>query len=233
MLDKGQIRPSVSPWGVPILFVKKKDGTLRLCIDYRQVNKVMTKNMYPLPRIDDLFDQLKGATMFSNIDFRSRYHQVHIKEEDIYNNVLRTRYGNYEVFVVPFSLNDSPATFMCLMNSMMPPYLDKFFIVFIDDILIYYKNKEEHVEHLEIVLRLQRQNQLYAYLRKHSFFQTQVHYLGHVVSKEGIVVDPKNIREIMEWKALKNVDEVRSFMVLASYYRRFIENFSWIAYLIT
>ena len=138
MLDTGYIRPSVSPQGALVLFAKKKDGTLRLCIDYRQLNKITIKNMYPLRRIDDLFDQQKGASMFSKIDMRLGYHPVHIKEEDIYQTTLQTRYGNYEFVVVTFGLTNAPTTFMCLMNNVLHPYLDKLnVIVFIDDILIY------------------------------------------------------------------------------------------------
>jgi len=139
------------------------------------VNKVSIKNRYPLQRIDDFFDQLKEATMFSKIDMRSGYHQVHIKEEDIYKTAFRTRYGHYEFVVVPFGLTNAPTTFMCLMNSVLRPYLDKFFIVFIDDILIYSKNEEEHPEHLATILRLLREHQLYAKLNKCSFFHTKVH----------------------------------------------------------
>ena len=233
MLDKGYIKPSVSPWGAPMLFVKKKDDTLRLCIDYKQLNKVTIKNKYPFPRPDYLFDQLKGLAMFSKIDLRFGYHQVCIKEEDIFKTAFRTRYGHYEFVFVPFGLNNAPATFMCLINSVLCPYLDKFVIVFIDDILVYSKNEEEHVEHLAAVLRLLREHQLYDKLSKCSFFQIEVHYLGNVVSKDDIVIDPEKIRDIMEWEAPKNVDEVRSFMGLAGYYRRFIGNFSCIAYPIT
>jgi len=164
MLDKGYIRPSVSPWVTPVLFVKNKIGTLRFFIDYRQLNKVMIKNRYPLLRIDDLFDQLKGAAVFSKIDLRSGNHQVHIKEEDILKTALRTRYGHYEFVVVPFDLTNAPATFMCLMNSVLHPYLEKFVIVFIDDILVYSRNEEEHVEHLAGVLRLLRMHHLYVNL---------------------------------------------------------------------
>jgi hypothetical protein len=142
MMDKGYIQPSVSPWGEPILFVKKKDGTLRLCIDYRQLNKVTIKNKYPLPRIDDLFDQLGGASISSKIDLRSGYHQVRIKGEDIHKTAFRMRYVHYTFVVVPFGLTNSLATFMCLMNDVLNKFLDKFVLVFIEDILIYSKNRE-------------------------------------------------------------------------------------------
>jgi hypothetical protein len=233
MMDKGYIRPSMSPWGAPVLFVKKKDGTLRLCIDYRQLNKVTIKNKYPLPRIDDLFDQLGGASVFSKIDLRSGYHQVRIKGEEIHKTAFRTRYGHYEFVVVPFGLTNAPATFMCLMNSVLSKFLDKFVLVFIDDILIYSKNREEHEEHLRIVLQVLREHQLYAKFSKCDFFQKQIHYLGHVLSKEGVAVDPDKIRSIMEWPTPKDVSDIRSFMGLAGYYRRFIKYFSKIGCPIT
>jgi hypothetical protein len=162
---------SVSPWGAPTLFVKKKDGTLRLCIDYRKLNKMTIKNKYPFPRIDDLFDQLRGATIFSKIDLRSGYHQVRIKDEDIHKTTFRTRYGHYEFVVVPFRLTNAPTTFMCLMNSVLNKYLDKFVLVFVDDILVYSKTREEHEEHLRMVLQVLRDHQLYAKFNKCDFFQ--------------------------------------------------------------
>jgi hypothetical protein len=179
--------------------VKKKDGTLRLCIDYRQLNKVTIKNKYPLPRIDDLFNQLGGAFVFSKIDLRSGYHQVRIKGEHIHKTAFRTWYGHYEFLVVPFGLTNAPATFMCLMNNVLSQFLDKFVLVFIDDILIYSKNREEHEEHLRLVLQVLREHQLYAKFSKCDFFHKKIHYLGHVLSKEGVAVDPDKIRSIMEW----------------------------------
>ena len=204
-----------------MLFVKKKDGTLRLCIYYMHLNKVTSKKKYLLSSFDDFFYQLKGAVVFSNIDLRSGYHQVRIKEENIYKTDFRTMYWHYEFVMVPFGLTNAPYTFMCLMNSVLLPYLDKFVNAFIDDILIYSMNEEERDEHLATVLRLLRENQLYAKLSKFSLFQTKVHYLGHAVSKEGIVVDLKNIRATMEWESPRNFDEVIPFTGLAGYYKRF------------
>ena len=158
LLDKGYIRPSVSPWGALVLFVKEKDGTFRMCFDYRQLNKLTIKNRYPLPRIEDLFYQVRGASVFSKIDLRTGYHQLRIKEEDISKTTFRTRYGHYEFVVLPFGLMNAPATFMCLMNSVLNKYLDKFVLVFIDDILIYSKNEDEHKEHLRIVLQTLKEN---------------------------------------------------------------------------
>ncbi|CAL9006658.1 unnamed protein product [Prunus brigantina] len=167
LVDKGFIRPSFSPWGAPVLFVKKKDGTMRLCIDYRQLNKVTVRNKYPLPRIDDLFDQLKGAKVFSKIDLRSGYHQLQIREEDVPKTAFRTRYGHYEFLVMPFGLTNAPAAFMDLMNRVFRRYLDRFVIVFIDDILVYSKSRKAHMKHLEIVLGTLRRRQLYAKFSKY------------------------------------------------------------------
>ncbi|KAL0559001.1 hypothetical protein IC582_003590 [Cucumis melo] len=229
LLDKGFIRPSVSPWGAPVLFVKKKDGSMRLCIDYRELNKVTVKNRYPLPRIDDLFDQLQGATVFSKIDLRSGYHQLRIKDEDVPKTAFRSRYGHYEFIVMSFGLTNAPAVFMDLMNRVFREFLDTFVIVFIDDILIYSKTEAEHKEHLRMVLQTLRDNKLYSKFSKCEFWLKQVSFLGHVVSKAGVSVDPAKIEAVTGWTRPSTVSEVRSFLGLAGYYRRFVENFSRIA----
>ncbi|KAJ0577600.1 putative nucleotidyltransferase, Ribonuclease H [Helianthus annuus] len=229
LLAKGFIRPSSSPWGAPVLFVKKKDGSMRLCIDYRELNKVTIKNRYPLPRIDDLFDQLQGASYFSKIDLRSGYHQLRVRDEDVHKTAFRTRYGHYEFLVMPFGLTNAPAAFMDLMNRVCKPYLDKFVIVFIDDILIYSKNQADHEKHLRCILKLLQREKLYAKFSKCEFWLREVQFLGHVVSERGIQVDPAKVEAVMNWQEPKTPTEIRSFLGLAGYYRRFIENFSRIA----
>ncbi|GJW57362.1 putative reverse transcriptase domain-containing protein [Tanacetum coccineum] len=200
--DKGFIPPNSSPWRAPVLFVKKKDGSFRMCIDYRELNKLTVKNRYPLPRIDDLFDQL-------------------------------TRYGHFEFTVMIFGLTNTPAIFMDLMNRICRPYLDKFMIVFIDDILICSKTQEEHVEHLRLVLELLKKEKLYAKFSKCEFWLREVRFLGHVINGNGIHVDPSKIEAVKNWKAPRTPTEVRLFLGLARFYRRFIENFSKISKSIT
>ncbi|KAJ9567767.1 LOW QUALITY PROTEIN: hypothetical protein OSB04_003733 [Centaurea solstitialis] len=288
--EKGFIRPSSSPWGAPVLFVKKKDGSMRMCIDYHELNKVTVKNRYPLPRIDDLFDQLQGAGCFSKIDLRSGYHQVRVKEDDVPKTAFRTRYGHYEFLVMPFGLTNAPAVFMDLMNRVCRPFLDKSVIVFIDDILVYSKDEAEHERHLREVLNVLKNEKLYAKFSKCEFWLHEVQFLGHVVSRDGIKVtgsnsshipshiihslksvtkrvkrsfpylslqviffpylgravvtsssnqqctsktqhkvDPAKVEAMMSWKSPTNPSEIRSFLGLAGYYRRFIQDFSKIA----
>ena len=205
-MDKGFVRPSVSPWGAPVLFVKKKDGSMRMCIDYRRLNQVTIKNKYPLPRIDELFDQLQGASYFSKIDLRSGYHQLRVRESDVMKTAFRTRYGHYEFLVMPFGLTNAPTLFMALMNKIFAQYLDQFVVVFIDDILVYSKTKEEHEDHLRVVLQLLRENQLFAKLNKCEFWLEQVAFLGHIISSEGLSVDPSKIEAVVNWERPKNVE---------------------------
>nr|GEV45922.1 putative reverse transcriptase domain-containing protein [Tanacetum cinerariifolium] len=198
--DKGFIRPSSSPWGAPVLFVKKKDGSFRMCIDYRELNKLTVKNHYPLPRIDDLFDQLQGSSVYSKIDMRSGYHQLRVREQDVPKTAFRTRYRHYEFQVMTFGLTNAPTVFMDLMNRVCKPYLDKFVIVFIDDILIYSKNEKKHKEHLKAILELLKFKKLYAKFSKCEFWIPKVQFLGHVIDSRGIHVDPAKIESIKDWK---------------------------------
>ncbi|KAL2246141.1 UNVERIFIED_CONTAM: Transposon Ty3-G Gag-Pol polyprotein [Sesamum indicum] len=228
LLGKGFIRPSTSPWGAPVLFVKKKDGSMRLCVDYRQLNKVTVKNKYPLPRIDDLLDQLKGATTFSKLDLRSGYWQLRIAKNDIPKTAFHTCYGHYEFLVMPFGLTNAQTAFMTLMNGTFQEYLDHFIIIFIDDILVYSKNREKHEQHLRVVLQILKEKELSAKLSKCEFWVNQVVFLGHVIFGDGVMPDPSKVKAIMEWRVPKNATKVRSFLGLAGYYRRFVEGFSTI-----
>ncbi|KAL2230621.1 UNVERIFIED_CONTAM: Transposon Tf2-12 polyprotein [Sesamum indicum] len=216
LLGKGFIRPSTSPWGALVLFVKKKDGSMRVTV----------KNKYPLPRIDDLLDQLKGTTTFLKIDLRSDYWQLRIAENDIPKTAFHTHYGHYEFLVMPFGLTNAPASFMALMNRTFQEYLDHFVIVFIDDILVYSRDREEHEQNLRIVLQILKEEELYAKLRKCEFWVSQVVFLGPVVSGDGVMPDPSKVKAIMEWRVPKNATKVQSFLGLAGYYRRFVEGFS-------
>lgn len=198
LLEKGYIRRSSSPWGAPVLLVEKKDKSLRMVVDYRALNEVTIKNKYPLPMINDLFDQLQGAKVFSKIDLRSGYHQLKIREKDIPKTTFTTRYGLYEYTVMSFGLTNAPAYFMSMMNKVFMEYLDKFVVVFIDDIMVYSKNEEEHKEHLRLVLEKLREQQLYAKFSKCEFWLKEVGFLGHVISGEGIAVDPSKIQSVTE-----------------------------------
>ncbi|MCI12267.1 retrotransposon protein, partial [Trifolium medium] len=191
--------------------------------------KVTIKNKYPLPRIDDLMDQLVEARVFSKIDLRSGYHQIRVKADDISKTSFRTRYGHYEYTVMPFGVTNAPAIFMDYMNRIFHPFLDKFVVVFIDDILIYSKSEEEHKEHLRIVLQMLREKKLYAKLSKCEFWMKEISFLGHVISSEGIAVDPAKVDAVLQWSTPESVSEIRSFLGLAGYYRRFIEGFSKLA----
>ncbi|XP_052187885.1 uncharacterized protein LOC127798391 [Diospyros lotus] len=205
LLDKGFIKSSMSPWGAPVLFVKKNDGSLRMCIDYRQLNKITVKNKYPLPRIEELFDQLQGAKVFSKIDLRLGYYQLRIKAEDVPKTAFRSRYGHYEFLVMSFGLTNAPTAFMDTMNRVFRPFLNKFVIMFIDDILIYSPSEEEHETHLRVA------------------------FLGHVISAKGISVDPTKIVAMTNWKQPWSVTEIKNLLGLAGYYRKFVEGFSKIA----
>nr|GFB87629.1 putative reverse transcriptase domain-containing protein [Tanacetum cinerariifolium] len=203
LTDKGFIRPSSSPWGASVLFVKKKDGSFWMCIDYRELNKLTVKNRYPLPRIDTLFDQLQGSSIYLKIDMRLGYHQLRVREEDIPKTAFKTRYGHYEFQVMPFGLTNAPAVFMDFLNRVCKPYLDKFVIIFIYDILIYSKSKKEHEGHLRQILNLLKKEELYAKFSKCEFWISRVKFLGHVIDCQGIHVDPAKIESIKDWASPK------------------------------
>jgi hypothetical protein len=226
LLDKGYICPSSSPWGYPVLFVKKKDQSLRLCVDYRPSNVVTIKNKYLLPHIDILFDQLTGARVFSKVDLHSGYDQIKIHSEDVPKTAFSTRYGLYEYLVMSFGLTNPLAHFMYLMNSMFMPELDKFVVIFIDDILIYSKSEEEHAHHLRVILQGLLDHQFYAKFSKCAFWLKEVLFLGHIISTEGIAIDTSKVQEVLDLKSPISVTQIRSFLGLAGYYRRFIPNFS-------
>nr|GEZ23084.1 putative reverse transcriptase domain-containing protein [Tanacetum cinerariifolium] len=212
--------------GASILLVKKKDGSFRMCIDYRELNKLTVKNRYPLSRIDDLFDQLQGSRVYSKIDLRSGYHQLRVCEEDILKTSFRTHYGHYEFQVMLFGLTNTSTVFMDLMNQVCKPYLDRFVIVFINDILIYSKSRKEHERHLKLILKLSREEELYAKFSKCEFWLSNVQFLGHVIDSEGIHVDPAKIKSIKDLASPKTPTKICQFLGLVGYYRRFIEGFS-------
>lgn len=229
LLDAGYIQPSKAPYGAPVLFQKKKDGTLRLCIDYRALNKITIKNKYPIPLIDDLFDRLGDARWFSKLDLRSGYYQVRIAEGDEPKTACVTRYGSFEFLVMPFGLTNAPATFCTLMNRVFHPFLDKFVVVYLDDIVIYSKTLDEHVQHLRQVFQVLRENKLYVKKEKCAFAQKEVKFLGHIVGEGKLRMDTSKVKAIQEWEPPKKVTELRSFLGLVNYYRRFIKNYSSLA----
>ena len=229
LIDQGFIRPSSSPWGAPVLFVTKKDGAMRLCVDYRALNRLTVKNSYPLPRIDDILDQLSTAKYYTKIDLRSGYHQIRLDEESIPLTAFRTRYGHFEFQVLPFGLTNAPATFMSLMNQIFSEHLDKFVIVYLDDILIYSDTWEEHLRHIKKTLQILREQKLYAKVSKCCFGAQEVDYLGFILRPSGVAIDPHKTKAIKEWPQPESKKEVQSFLGLVNYYRRFIPGCSNIA----
>jgi hypothetical protein len=228
LLKEGKISPSTSPYGAPVLFVKKKGGDLRMCIDYRALNSQTIKNRYALPRIDELLDRVHGANYFSKIDLTSGYYQIAIDEKDRHKTAFRTRYGHYEFNVMPFGLTNAPATFQTLMNDIFRDILDECVIVYLDDILIFSKTKKEHEQHLRTVLQRLIDNNLYGKLSKSVFFTDQLEYLGHVITPNGISPNPDLIKAILQFPRPQSLKALQSFLGLANYYRRFVEGYSGI-----
>ncbi|KAL1189304.1 RNA-directed DNA polymerase-like protein [Cardamine amara subsp. amara] len=229
LMEKGHIRESVSPCAVPVLLVPKKDGSWRMCVDCRAINNITVKYRHPIPRLDDMLDELHGSSIFSKIDLKSGYHQIRMKEGGEWKTVFKTKHGLYEWLVMPFGLTNASSTFMRLMNHVLRAYIGLFVVVYFDDILIYSRSLDEHTEHVKMVLDTLRKETLFANFKKCTFCTDNVVFLGFVVSADGIKVDEAKVKAIKEWPSPKTVGEVRSFHGLDGFYRRFVRNFSTIA----
>ncbi|XP_033139353.1 uncharacterized protein LOC117130859 [Brassica rapa] len=229
LMEKGHIRESMSPCAVPVLLVPKKDGSWRMCVDCRAINNITVKYRHPIPRLDDMLDELHGSCIFSKIDLKSGYHQIRMKEGDEWKTAFKTKHGLYEWLVMPFGLTNAPSTFMRLMNHVLRSFIGLFVVVYFDDILIYSQSLEEHIDHLKTVLDVLRKEKLYANLKKCTFCTDNLVFLGFIVGADGVKVDPEKVRAIQEWPIPKTVSEVRSFHGLAGFYRRFVKDFSTIA----
>ncbi|CAL9239482.1 unnamed protein product [Arabidopsis halleri] len=229
LMEKGHIRESMSPCAVPVLLVPKKDGSWRMCVDCRAINNITVKYHHPIPRLDDMLDELHGSSIFSKIDLKSGYHQIRMKEGDEWKTAFKTKHGLYEWLVMPFGLTNAPSTFMRLMNHVLRAFIGIFVVVYFDDILVYSKSLSEHIEHLDSVLNVLRKEELYANLKKCTFCTDNLVFLGFVVSADGVKVDEEKVKAIKDWPSPKTVGEVRSFHGLAGFYRRFVKDFSTIA----